>query len=273
MSPLPAVGRTALGVARVRAAESARAQPLFTDPYAAEFLAAAGSEPDGTAETAPTEEQRRWRAAIAFHIVMRTRFFDDYLTDAVAGGCEQVVLLGAGLDARAFRFDWPRELRWFEVDLPEVLTFKQSVLDSTGAEAGCDRRALVADLSGDWAAPLRDVGFRPTAPTAWLAEGLLVYLDSETAAHVLGTATTLSAPGSRLALERGDVATQVATTDTADRPDEASALWRGGLGHSPAVWLADRGWRTTEHETREIATSYGRQAPAAARSGFVTATR
>jgi methyltransferase (TIGR00027 family) len=273
VSPLPPVSRTAIGVARVRAGESARPDPLFTDPYAAAFVSAAGSEQVSPAAADMTDDQRRWRSAIAFHIVIRTRFFDDYLTDAVGGGCEQVVLLGAGLDTRAFRCEWPATLPWFELDLPEVLTFKQTVLDRHAAAPRCDRRAVVADLAGDWAAQLRDVGHRPAAPTAWLAEGLLVYLDGETAAHVLGTATTLSARGSRLALERGDVATQVATTDTAERPDEASELWRGGLVQNPAAWLAERGWRATEHETGDVATSYGRRAPASARSGFVTATR
>jgi len=270
---LPAVSRTAIGVARVRAAETARPEPLFTDPYAAAFVAAApghGAAPD---PATLTDEQRRWRAGIAFHITMRTRFFDDYLQGAVHGGCEQVVVLGAGLDTRAYRLEWPAGLRWFELDLPEVLAFKQGVLDAEGASPRCDRRSLSADLADDWAADLQAAGLVPTLPTAWLAEGLLVYLSGETAAHVLTVATDLSVAGSRLALERGDVAGQVATTDTDDRPDEASALWRGGLGRNPADWLAERGWRTTEHPTNGVAASYGRRTSASTRSGFVTATR
>jgi methyltransferase (TIGR00027 family) len=269
---LPAVSRTAIGVARVRAAETARPEPLFTDPYAAAFVAAAPGDVAPDPATL-TDEQRRWRAGIVFHITMRTRFFDDYLQGAVHGGCEQVVVLGAGLDTRAYRLEWPAGLRWFELDLPEVLAFKQRVLDAEGASPRCDRRSLSADLADDWAGDLQAVGFVPTLPTAWLAEGLLVYLSGETAAHVLSVATDLSVAGSRLSLERGDVAGQVATTDTDDRPDEASALWRGGLGRNPADWLAERGWRTNEHSTNAVAASYGRQPGAPTRSGFVTATR
>ena len=270
---LPAVSRTAIGVARVRAAESARPEPLFTDPYAAAFVDAAGS--DGAAPDPATlsDEQRRWRAGIAFHITVRTRFFDDYLRQAVAGGCGQVVLLGAGLDTRAFRFDWPVGVRWFELDLPDVLAFKQDVLEGVDAQARCERRALAADLAGDWAPDLGAAGFDPAVPTAWLAEGLLVYLDASTAAHVLTVATSLSAAGSRLAVERGDLAARVARTDAGDRPDEASRLWQGGLAGGVDEWLSAHGWRATEHDVTDVATSYGRQPPASARSGFVTASR
>ena len=273
VSSLPAVSRTAIGVARVRAGESARPEPLFRDPYAAAFVAAAGDDGASPDPATLSDDQRRWRAGIAFHILIRTRFFDDYLTRSVAEGCVQVVLLGAGLDTRAYRFDWPAPLRWFELDLPEVLEFKQNVLDGQSAVPRCDRTTIAADLAGDWGTSLRQAGFDASAPTAWLAEGLLVYLPGDVATHVLETATRLSSAGSRLSLERGDVATQVAGTDSTDRPDDASALWRGGLGRNPADWLAERGWRTTEHEVSDVATSYGRTAPASARSGFVTAVR
>jgi len=273
MSSLPAVSRTAVGVARVRAMETARPEPLFRDPYAAAFVAAAGDGAASPDRATLTDEQRRWRAGIALHITVRTRFFDDYLVEAVASGCEQVVLLGAGLDTRALRLGWPAQLRWFELDLPEVLAFKQAVLDDLGAAATCDRRTLPTDLGGDWAEPLREIGFNPRAPTAWLAEGLLVYLDGQTAARVLDTVTGLSAVGSRLSFERGDVAGQVATATTDSRPDEASALWRGGLGRRPSEWLAEHAWRATEHELGDVATGYGRTAPTSARSGFVTASR
>src|SRR4051794_29974511 len=273
VSPLPAVSRTAIGVARVRAAETMRAEPLFTDPYAAAFVAAAGADGEAADSVGLSDEQRRWRLGIVFHITMRTRFFDDYLRQAVRDGCGQVVVLGAGLDTRAFRIEWPAGLRWFEIDLPQVLAFKQTVLEGAEVSPRCDRRALAADLSGDWAIGLQAGGFSATTPTAWLAEGLFAYLDGDTAAHVLSVVTSLSAAGSQLSLERGDVAAQVGTTDGGGRLDDASSLWRGGLGRNPAGWLTEHGWRTTEHEVSDVATAYGRQAPASARSGFVTAAR
>src|SRR3954452_11864422 len=146
VSPLPGVSRTAIGVARVRAAETVRAEPLFTDPYADAFVHAAGADCVTPDAATLTEEQRRWRAGIVFHITMRTRFFDDYLRQAVADGCGQVVVLGAGLDTRAFRIDWPAGLRWFEIDLPQVLAFKQTVLEGAEGSPRCDRRGPAAEL-------------------------------------------------------------------------------------------------------------------------------
>jgi methyltransferase (TIGR00027 family) len=60
--------------------------------------------------------------------VLRTRFFDDYLLAATAAGCQQVVLLAAGLDTCTFRLAWPDRVRLFEFDLPEMLAFKEQVL-------------------------------------------------------------------------------------------------------------------------------------------------
>ena len=273
MNALPPVSRTAIGVARARAAEGRRPDALFDDPWADAFVAAAGGQATSADTARLTEEQRRWRAAIAFHVSIRTRFFDDYLTDALGGGVRQVVVLGAGLDTRAYRLGVPADVRWFELDLPEVLGFKQRVLDEQQATPRCHRSVVAADLAGDWSDGLLTAGLDPTSPTAWLAEGLLVYLDAATAAHVLATLTGLAAPGSRLAVERGDVAGQVAAMPSARRPDEASALWQGGLGRNPSEWLNAHGWQAVEHEVTDVATSYGRQPPPSARSGFVTATR
>ena len=272
MSSLPPVSRTAIGVARVRAAEAQRPDPLFDDPYAAAFVAASGVAASGEG-AALTEGQRRWRAAIAFHISIRTRFFDDYLRAAVDAGIRQVVVLGAGLDTRAFRLDWPQGVDWFELDLPDVLAFKHLVLDEQHASARCRRVSIAADVGGEWASVLALAGLDADAPTAWLAEGLLVYLDAATAEHVLSVATSLSAAGSRIAVERGDVAGHVSALGGDERPDEASSLWQGGLGRNPAGWLGVHGWRTDEHEVADVAASYGRQSPPSARSGFVTATR
>ncbi|HET7311196.1 MAG TPA: SAM-dependent methyltransferase [Mycobacteriales bacterium] len=274
MSDLPAVSRTAIGVARARAAEAGRPDPLFDDPFAAAFVTAAGMD-TGTADLGElTEEQRRWRAAIAFHISIRTRFFDDYLLAAVHSGIRQVVVLGAGLDTRAFRLEVPDpDVHWFELDLPDVLAFKQAVLEAEGAVPRGHRTPIAVDLAADWSAALQVAGFCLASPTAWLAEGLLVYLDRATAEHVLTAATALSAPGSRLAAERGELAAQLAATSGSERLDEASALWQGGLDDGVIAWLSAHGWHPTEYDVADVATSYGRQAPQSARSGFVTAAR
>jgi methyltransferase (TIGR00027 family) len=136
--PLRGVGKTALGVARVRALESRRKDRLFDDHYAQAFLdAAPGAFPEERQARQPGDGSlRALGAAFSAHAVIRTRFYDDWLTAAVGGSRGQVVLLAAGLDTRAFRLGWPAGTRVFEVDLPDVLAFKEAVLARCGAAPG-----------------------------------------------------------------------------------------------------------------------------------------
>jgi methyltransferase (TIGR00027 family) len=261
---LNGVGGTSLGVARARAWESGRPDRLFDDPYAAAFTAAAPTARRAVSPGSP-------RARLAFHVIIRTRFYDDYLLGACAAGCRQVVLVAAGLDTRAYRLPWPTGVRLYELDLPEVLTFKESVLAGQEAVAGCERTALPVDLLSEWPTALTGAGFVPNAPTAWLIEGLLAYLTADEATLLLTRVGALSAPGSRLSLERNNAA---ATFTEGDRSGikEYATLWKGGLGADTADWLGQHGWRTEVHELADVAASYGRPAPDASLSGFLTAT-
>src|SRR5438132_3170000 len=117
------VGKTALGVAMIRAEESRRSDRLFDDPYAAAFLAAAPGvfDREQRAAAAGVGGMAAWGAVFWSHAVIRTRFFDDYLFDAAERGIRQVLQLAAGLDTRAYRLAWPPGVRLFELELPEVL--------------------------------------------------------------------------------------------------------------------------------------------------------
>ena len=103
-------------------------------------------------------------------MAMRTKFFDDYFT-TTAAGVRQAVILASGLDSRAFRLAWPPGTVVYEIDQPAVIDFKNRVLGDLGAQPTAERRTVGIDLRGDWPAALRDAGFDPGAPTAWLAEG------------------------------------------------------------------------------------------------------
>jgi len=269
---LSGVSRTALGVARVRAAESLRPDHLFDDPYAAAFLAAYPR--DAEAPSRQRTDGEPSREALRFHIVMRTRFFDEYLLAACARGCTQVVLLAAGLDARAFRLDWPAGTRLFEVDLPAMVAFKRRVLDAHHATPRCTRTVIAADLREDWASRLTGAGFDPSLRTAWLVEGLLIYLDEADAAHVLSTVAALSAPDSELSMERGRA--RGPTDDdgaSGARRGRLASMWKGGLGDGLVPWLEEHGWQTRVHDLGDVAARFGRPAPDATRSSFVTARR
>lgn len=263
MSP---VSRTALYAALVRAREGARPEPLFTDPYAARFAEAAGMP------TEAPEEGRRSElgARLAVHVMLRTRFYDDRLLAAAA---DQVVLLAAGLDTRAYRLDWPAGTRLWELDLPPVLAFKEEVLDAAGAAPACGRAVLPGDLlDPGWPRRLVEAGFDPQRPTAWLAEGLVVYLSAEQAAGLLAAVGSLSAPGSRLLMERGR---DVSRTPHDPALAQVTELWQGGLGPDTDQWLNAHGWEARTTPLADVGEAYGRPLPEGAgrTSGFIEAVR
>src|SRR5262245_12317900 len=108
------------------------------------------------------------------YLTIRTRFFDDALLNAVRdSSIDQVVILAAGMDARAFRLEWPHGTRLFEVDREDVFTHKEAVLSRLKARPSCDRRIVQQDLAQPWVTALVDAGFEPTQKAAFLAEGLL----------------------------------------------------------------------------------------------------
>lgn len=251
---LPAVGVTGVGVAAIRAAESTRPDRLFEDRFAARFAAAAGWDLPRP-HPARDEHLSNW-------IAVRTRFLDEVVLAASAGGCRQVVILGAGLDARAFRLQWPPGTRVFEVDLAAVLEFKERVIGDEGWRPTCQRRTVVADLSTDWGDRLVDAGFEVGAPVGWLAEGLLAYLTTETADRLVSAAADLSAPGSHMGLtvaspERLRAWREAHPGGQAGRGDYV-ALWKSGGPDDPVGWLAALGWDATVFGTAERAAAYGR---------------
>lgn len=199
------VGATATMVAAARAMASR--EQLIDDPFAEPLVRAVGipffvDMLDGRLDTSALGDDgpERIRAMIA-GMAVRTAFFDDYFVAAAADGIRQAVILASGLDSRAYRLDWPAGTVVYEIDQPAVIEFKTATLARLGAEPAAVRRTVGIDLRGDWPTALRAAGFDPTAPTAWLAEGLLIYLPSDAQDLLLDTITGLSAPGSAVATE------------------------------------------------------------------------
>jgi methyltransferase (TIGR00027 family) len=259
-SSFPPVGLTAIGVAAIRADESERPDRLFDDPYAAGFARAAGDWRKWS--TAPTEEATRVRNGLISWITVRTRFLDDVLLQACAGLCRQVVILGAGLDSRAFRLAWPEGTRLWELDLADVLAFKDRVIRSEGWQPGCERITVPVDLSEDWGAPLLRAAFDPGAPVAWVAEGLLAYLSAEVRDALIARAAGLSVTGSRMGLtlapsDRLAAWRRTHPDGTAERGDYV-ALWRSTAPNDPAAWLAAFGWSAALFDVAERSAAYGR---------------
>ncbi|MEV0938688.1 class I SAM-dependent methyltransferase [Streptomyces phaeochromogenes] len=251
------VWATAVGVARVRALETERENALFRDPLAQAFATAGGLWPSSSPPLPDDEAARHRRLAVAFSIVIRTKFLDDLLQQTSASGVRQVVLLGAGMDSRAFRMDWPEGTRLFEVDTAAPLDFKASVLRQERAVARCERITVAVDLREDWPAALAAAGHDPAVPTVWIAEGLLIYLPENAVELLLARISTQSAAGSRMGLTLGSRG--VIERFGADAgPGTAASMWVSETPDDPVGWLAGHGWEADSHTLRERAAAYGR---------------
>ncbi|KAJ9507890.1 hypothetical protein QJQ45_021234 [Haematococcus lacustris] len=114
-------------------------------------------------------------------------------------GLHQVVILGAGLDARAWRLSWPSGTVVFEVDSGALEPLKQRVLGALPLACHA-RHALVADLARphQLRSALAQAGFQADQPVVWLMEGLIGYLTRRQARRLLRCTYLMSAPGSRI---------------------------------------------------------------------------
>jgi methyltransferase (TIGR00027 family) len=280
------VGATATMVAVARALASEDTDPIISDPFAAPLVRAVGIEfftrvvdgeidPIDAGENGNVELQTETDS-----LAVRTRFFDEFFIDAAAAGIHQAVILAAGLDARAYRLDWPAGSVVYEVDQPQVVAFKTETMARLGAEPRAQRRTVSVDLRDDWPAALRDSGFDDTKPSAWSAEGLLMYLPPEAQDRLFDHITALSAPGSQLATEyHPDTGATMAERGQAmnDRwanlgcDVDLSGLFYEGDRNNVADYLGGLGWQVNARSRRELFGDYGRvfpsdEAPAALRN-------
>jgi methyltransferase (TIGR00027 family) len=243
------LGSTAYWTASVRAKESERTNGLFHDPWA---MALAG------------EVGLSWMAGktpeSVIPIVLRTRFFDDFLQHVTNDlGIRQVVLLAAGLDTRAYRLNWPPGVRLIEVDQPDILAYKEAVLHEAGAQATFARTAVGADLTQPWTDNLLVHDFDPQVPTVWLLEGFLFYLPNDVIDHLLDTVTGLAVPGSWLAFDivNSHVLTSPLTVKWVEMQAQAGAPWLGTMD-DPVAYLAERGWTAVLTQAGAADAHYGR---------------
>jgi methyltransferase (TIGR00027 family) len=243
------IGATAHWTASARGQESARADRLFNDPWATALAGDVGAA--WLAQRPPGG---------ALPMIIRTRFFDDFLQRvAQDDGLRQIVLLAAGLDTRSFRLSWPAGTCLYELDQPALLDYKAHVLQAAGAQPTCARRGLGVDLTGDWGAALLAAGFDPQRPAAWLVEGLLFYLPAEQITALLAAIGRLAAPGSWLGCDviNSAVLTFPYTKAWVDMQAQAGAPWIGTLD-DPQATLAALGWQATLSQAGAPEANYGR---------------
>ena len=260
------VGATALGVAAFRAIETARPDGMISDQCAALFVEAAGDPQfvDIIRDPAAIGEIPRV-------LGLRTRFFDEFFDNASAAGIRQAVILASGLDARSYRLGWSTDTTVFEIDQPKVLEFKQRVLESHGVTAKAELRTVSVDLRDDWPAALVEAGLDPDRPTAWSAEGLLPYLPGAAQTALFERVDTLSAPGSRFAVEGFPMdSEEIAKVQEAVRTQyernpfgnlDVTELFYHEDRPDPIRWLTDRGWAVEGSSMVDLAGRYDQTVP------------
>jgi methyltransferase (TIGR00027 family) len=185
-----------------RAMESERPDAVFRDPFARRLAGTRGEE---------IARAMTWMTKQAWSYVARTYLFDTFTAQEVGAGADMVINLAAGLDARPYRMDLPSTLQWIEVDLPELIAYKEEILRSEKPRCRLERIPL--DLSN--VEPRRslfaELG-RRSKRTVILTEGLLIYLaPDEVCALARDLAepppfqrwvTDLTSPGLRKMMER-----------------------------------------------------------------------
>ena len=266
------VGATATMVAAQRVLS--HREQLIDDPYAEPLVRAVGVDfftrmIDGDIQFEDVDPSFTARLA-AESMAVRTRWFDQMFLDAAATGVRQAVILAAGLDSRGYRLPWPDGTVVYEVDQPEVIEFKKTTLAGLGAAPTATHRTVAVDLREDWPKALRDSGFDPSQPTAWSAEGLLIYLPGEAQDRLFDLITELSAPGSSLATEQVDDVASFVDSRSKDLTDrmkdlgsdiEMSNLVYSGERNDVVRYLTARGWAVTASPAREAHAANGFEFP------------
>ena len=271
------VGATATMVAAARAVATKADNPLINDQFAEPLVRAVGVDfltrwaAGDLADVDVDDADSTWKLhQMPDAMAVRTRFFDAFFHEATQAGVRQAVILASGLDARAYRLDWPADMTVFEVDQPEVIAFKTATLAELGASPTTDRRTVAIDLRNDWPAALTEAGFDRSQPTAWIAEGLLGYLPPEAQDRLLDNISALSADGSRLATEAIPDMAGVDQEQARELMRKAAENWRAhgfdldfdelgyqGDRNDVAVYLDTLGWRSVGKPMSQLLEDHG----------------
>ena len=275
-SNMDLLATTACWTAAIRAQESEREDRLFDDPWAA---ALAGREGAAWMERMASDST----GGSSVSLVVRTRFFDDFLQSTVNNyPVRQVVLVASGMDTRAFRLQWPEGTELFELDRPELLQRKARILASEGAKPTCGYHTVGVDLETSWAEALSGAGFDASQRSLWLMEGLLFYLPESSVSRLVDEVSALAAPESWLGLDvfNHEMLTSPWTQSWRESLEKAGVPWLSGMD-DPETFLAERGWTATVIQPGEEGANYGRwpypvaprEMPGFPRSFLVTAQK
>ena len=173
------ISDTARWVAIFRAEESERPDAVFHDPFARRL---AGEKGGQIADAIEFGRKNSWS------FVARTYHFDEFITQHVEQGYDMIVNLAAGLDARAYRMQLPKTVKWIDVDLPGMINYKDEILQHEKPK--CKYRTVAVDLANRKGRLELFQQLNSECKKALVVtEGLIIYLTNEQVAEL---ATDLS---------------------------------------------------------------------------------
>jgi len=192
---------TAEGIAFIRAWESLKPadERVCYDPLAAHFVGrlmwVLGKLFNGI--------KQRSAPGVAEYLIGRCRFIDDYLQARLEEGIEQLVILGAGFDSRAYRFEGLRgKVQVFEVDHPATQRVKRQRLERAIGHVPEHVVFVPVDfLIDSLDQRLLESGYDPHRKTLFIWEGVTQYLDAEAVDRTLAFVAHNSAPGSAIVFD------------------------------------------------------------------------
>lgn len=173
-SSVRSISDTARWVAYFRARETQRPDGLFRDPFAERLAGERGFQ---IANTLAQGNKHEWAW------VARTYLFDQFISRQIHEGAELIVNLAAGLDARPYRMQLPPSLLWIEVDLPEIISYKEEILGNDKPQCRLERISLdLADVQGRRRL-FAELNGRAKNIVV-VSEGLLIYFSAEEVASL-----------------------------------------------------------------------------------------
>jgi methyltransferase (TIGR00027 family) len=238
------------------------AESVFDDPYAHAFLGArlravlslSGIPLTGQLVTQAID--RGWPGA-RVSVVVRTRFIDDVLEDALADGVDQVVIVGSGFDSRAYRVPGAERAQIFEIDTPQTLQGKRARIEALLGHVPSHVSTVATDFEReDLDAALARTDFRRRARTLFIWEGVSSYLSDAAVDATLRRLATLAAPRSQLVFTYLDEATLWGRGEVPGARTAIAAVRHVGepfrFGFDPAelpAYLDQRGFRLLDDRT------------------------
>ncbi len=188
---------TAMGIAVLRAVESEKpaGERICYDPYARRFLPGWFF---GMMRFFIATGYAEWRGrGVIGFLSARERCIDDYLADCLNQGFDQLVILGAGYDSRAYRFEALKARRVFEVDHPATQQAKLEALKKVFGKLPGNVVYVPIDFNEQTLADcLAEHGYDPAAKSVFIWQGVTYYLEPEAVDHTLDFIARSSAPGS-----------------------------------------------------------------------------